>query len=122
MNNCGHCKDCIHRLKMGYCEQVTGLIDAQCDECSLPVSVEVDPDFGCVMFEAKEPEGAVYCVCVNAGGAYEAECVYSIWTDEAAAEHEAWRLNTSGISLGCYEGRAYVKEVKINIRSNEWIA
>jgi hypothetical protein len=70
----------------------------------------------------------IYCVCVDAAGAHEAECVYSVWTDESAANEEAKRLNAlseqedAAFSLGCYGGKAYVTQVKANEPRNEWIA
>lgn len=64
---------------------------------------------------------AVFCVCVDARGAHEAECVYSVWTTQEAADAEAKRLNTSGASLGCYGGMAFVVSIKLNEPRNEWI-
>ena len=68
----------------------------------------------------------IFCVCVDAGGAHEAECVYSIWDDLKKAELEAERLNQKAkqeahFSLGCYDGEAYVLATTGNESRNEWI-
>lgn len=68
----------------------------------------------------------VFCVCVDAGGAHEADCVYSLWDNLVEAEQEAKRLNDKSrsdpsFSLGCYGGEAYIVTVELNSSRNKWI-
>lgn len=68
-------------------------------------------------------ENEMFCVCVDSGGAWEVECVYSIWDTKEHAEEEAIRLNNlDNISLGCNGGIAYVVSTIKNKSNNEWIA
>ena len=68
-------------------------------------------------------ENEIFCVCVDSGGAWESECVYSIWDIKEQAEEEANRLNNlDDSSLGCNDGTAYVVSTIKNKSNNEWIA
>lgn len=63
----------------------------------------------------------VWCVVADAGGAHEAECVYSMWSTQDSAEREIVRLVTEGVEIGCYGGRLTVTPVQLDKPSNEWI-
>lgn len=64
----------------------------------------------------------LYAVMCDAGGAHEAECVYSVWTTRAGAEQEEarlWAANPTG--GGCYRGAFYILEIEADHASDEWI-
>jgi|TARA_R110000796_G_scaffold249997_1_gene378405 hypothetical protein len=56
----------------------------------------------------------IYLVMVDTNGAHEADCLYSVWDNKSDAKKEVKRLNKSGMSLGCYGGRAEFKIIEIN--------
>ena len=63
----------------------------------------------------------LFCVIASSGGAYEAECVYSIWETKEYAEKEVKKLIECNISAGCNGGEFYVKDVELNKSYEEWI-
>jgi len=65
----------------------------------------------------------VWAVVADTSGAWEAECVYSLWSEESAAEEEIRRLEAiEDFSAGCYGGDdLYVVAVEVNRPSDEWI-
>lgn len=72
------------------------------------------------IFKVKFRNMKIYLVLVDTNGAHEADCLYSVWNNKKDAEKEAERLNKSGMSLGCYGGKAGVQVVEINKPYNEW--
>ena len=62
----------------------------------------------------------IYLVMADTNGAHEADCLYSVWSNKKEAKKEIKRLNKSGISLGCYNGRAGLKTISVNKSYNEF--
>jgi hypothetical protein len=62
----------------------------------------------------------IYLVLVDASGAHEADCLYSVWDNKKQAEKEVKRLNESAMSLGCYKGDAGIKIIDINKPYDSW--
>lgn len=65
--------------------------------------------------------GELFCVVADAGGAHEAECVYSIWETRELAESEVDRLKREDVECGCYGGRWSVIPATLNAPSDTWI-
>jgi len=63
----------------------------------------------------------LYAIVVDAGGAHEAACVYSIWQTHKEAVEEAARLYKEKIPRGCYEGDISVVTVRLGQSYNTWI-
>lgn len=63
----------------------------------------------------------LFAVVASTGGAYEAECVYSIWSTEPLARAEIDRLAANDVSAGCNAGDFYVVPVTLDAPSDTWI-
>jgi hypothetical protein len=65
---------------------------------------------------------SVWAVVAGTGGAWEAECVYSLWTTPELAQAEVDRLVAGQVQCGCNSGSFYVVEVAIDTPADEWIS
>ena len=63
----------------------------------------------------------VWAIMVDTAGAWEADCLYSLWTTSDGAEKERDRLNGGDLSLGCYNGKAHVIEVELDAQNDNYV-
>lgn len=63
----------------------------------------------------------LWAIIADTAGAWEAECVYSVWDNSTDAENELHRLYHEEIAAGCNGGEFHLEEIETNVSSNTWI-